>query len=219
MTEWREVDEPKIWVSRFFGGSVQSLSFDWSTQGKKVDYVHAYWRDQILADPIDAPEKIFPRRHKEIKSSLKDAFTIVGGILIISPALRDILVEFDLGQSQLFEVPICADESGTPSGLPNHYALNVHEPRRTVIIELSDNIERPISPGRTEPAPNAKYVPQRWTEILPARADSAQGPDLWHDPRILSRFFMSDRLKQAIDAADLKVKGLDLYPARVFEEA
>lgn len=218
MTEWCEVDEPKIWVSRFFT-SRNLVNFDWSTRGARIDYKNAYWRDQALADPKDAPERIFFEDDTAVKPTLKDAFTIIGGILIISPALRDVLVECDLGQSQLFEVPICADESGTPSGLPNHYALNVHEPRRTVIIELSDNIERPISPGRTEPAPNAKYVPQRWTEILPVRADSAQGPDLWHDPRILSRFFMSDRLKQAIDAADLKVKGLDLYPARVFEEA
>lgn len=50
------------------------------------------------------------------------------------------------------------------------------------------------------------------------RAAAAQGADLWHDPKMRNRFFMSDRLKQAIDAAGLKVKALDLYPARVFED-
>lgn len=76
------------------------------------------------------------------------------GIPIVSPARRDVLVQFDLGQTQLFEVPICADEAGTPSGLSNHFALNVHAPEDTVIVELSDNIELP---NWSEPGPDAKY--------------------------------------------------------------
>lgn len=152
MTEWREVDEPKIWVSRFFS-SHHLISFDWTARGDKLAYIHAYLRDQALASPEDAPERIFYEDSKSIKPAVKDVFRIIDAILIVSPALHDVLVRFDLGQTQLFEVPICADETGTPSGLPNHYALNVHAPKDTVIVELSEKIELP---EWAEPGPDAR---------------------------------------------------------------
>lgn len=209
MTEWREVDEPKIWVSRFFS-SDDLICFDWTAKGQRINFVHAFRRDWALASAEDAPDKVFFERHKSVKPSVRDVFRIIGGVLLVSPALRDVLVQFDLGETQLFEVPIYADESGTPSGLPNHFALNVHAPKDTVIVELSEKVKLPIVSGHTKPEPNAKFVPVGQTEILAVRADAAQGADLWHDPKLLIRFFMSDRLKQAFDAAGLKVKALDL---------
>jgi hypothetical protein len=104
--------------------------------------------------------------------------------------------------------------------MPIHAGENVnpHAPEDTVIVELSNKIELPIYPGRSESKPDAKYQPMDKSEVLAVRADAAQGAHLWDDPKVSIRFFMSDRLKAAIDAAGLKVKALDLYPARVFEE-
>lgn len=218
LTDWREVDEPKIWVSRFMT-YLDPVLFRWRAfSGDNMKYINAAKRDWALVAQEDAPEKAFFDEHRKIPDKVRDAF-LLGGSLAISRELRDVLLQFDIGQTQLFEVPICADENGTPSGLPNCFMMNVHAPKDTFIIEHSKWIGLPISPFRKEPSPGAKYRPQSSSEILAVKASAAQGADLWHDPEFHDRFFLSDRLKQAIDAANLKTTALDLYPARVFERA
>ena len=94
-------------------------------------------------------DSTFFREDTELPSGSKDAFSIYDALLIVSPALRDILVQFNIGDTQLIEEPIYEDEAGTPSGLPNHYVLNVHQPRETLIPELSENIEQSTPEGQS----------------------------------------------------------------------
>ncbi len=216
MTEWREVEEPRIWVSRFMS-SLDHVDFNWTCDGDMIRFLDAVNYRRGGAMQVDAPKALFFARSRTVKASVKDAFGVRGPLWIISRELRDILVRFDIGRTQLFEVPIHADDRGTPSGLPNHYVLHVVEPKSdTVIVELSDKLEKPILPSRTEPEPGTRWAPKNSVETLAVRAEAVAGADLWHDPEVNYRFFLSDRLKQAIDAADLKVRALDLYRARVF---
>ncbi|MGR3512437.1 MAG: imm11 family protein [Paracoccaceae bacterium] len=166
----------------------------------------------------DFPIGIYFSRSQSVPKATSDAFRIIDGLRVVSPALRDVLVQFAMDGVQLFEVPIYADESGTPSGLPNHCVLNVCGGKDALIPELSENIEKPIirAAGYTEPLPNAKWTAKHSKDVVALSADALNGTDLWRDPEYQSTFFFSDRLKQAIDAAGLKTKALSFAPTRVF---
>ncbi len=217
MSDWVEVDEPKVWVSRFLR-YIDNIGVNWVSDVNRIEFTNAFKYSWRLVEPEVAPKFLYFDRSKKIQNKNRDAFVIVGGVLVISKELRDVLVQFDLGNTQLFEVPIYADESVTPSGLPNHYVLNVNAPKDALIPELSENIKKPVLPGQKEPRPNAKWSTVRNLEVLAVNAATAcVGADLWHDPEMNDTFFMSDRLKKAIDAAGLKTSALSLKPARMFE--
>ncbi|WP_349295771.1 DUF1629 domain-containing protein (plasmid) [Thioclava sp. 'Guangxiensis'] len=217
MTDWCQVEEPKIWISRF-PRFLDIVSFDWSCHNEnKIEFIDAF---QYLHKKVDAkakPQFLYFRRHRKVPSVARDAFLTIDGLQVISQALRDVLVQFDMTGVQLFEVPILADLNGAPSGLPNHFVMNVYGTKDALIPELSENIERPILRRETEPRPDAKWEPINDLDVPAVSASAGEGADIWCDPNLGSTYFFSDRLKSAIDAADLKVKALKFSQARVFE--
>ena len=151
MSEWREVSEPKIWVSRLWS-DFEFIPMDTVTDGKNIDFIRASKSDDKLARHEDAPKFIAPDEKSASKIIKEDAFLIYGPFAVISPAMRDVLVQFDIGDTQLFEVPVFEKDRETPADVPNHYTLNVHAPKDTLIAELSENIEKPFFAPMTEPA-------------------------------------------------------------------
>ncbi len=157
----------------------------------------------------------FRHGRKQIKKSTPDAFCIFGGYLIISRKFRDVLMEFDLGASEFIELPIYEEDGTTPTKYPPHYLLHVKSTKPTLIPEESKNIKKPIPPGATEPLPEARWGQTYVPDELAVRASSAPGADLWADVTLHYRLFLSDRLKQAIESAGVKSKGLKFVEARV----
>ncbi|MEM9046156.1 MAG: DUF1629 domain-containing protein [Pseudomonadota bacterium] len=145
----------------------------------------------------------------------RDAFIITGGLIVISPCFRDVRTAFDLGQTQLFGVPIYQDEAGTPSPYPSHYLLHLMELRDCLVPEASENVQKFLAWGATEPEPDAPWVPVYDEDKLALRAGSVHGVDLWADPNLRRRLFFSDRLKRALDAAELTPKGWKLVEAKL----
>ncbi|MDA8587129.1 hypothetical protein N9L47_12855 [Rhodobacteraceae bacterium] len=219
MSEWQDVDEPKVWVSGFLHNSTDLVAFDSRIDGKPLDFIHGFRYLWQLAPPENSPKFLFFEEANNIPPKVTDAFTIIGGLMIISQAFRDVLVQFNIGETQLIEVPIYADENGTPSGSPNHFVLNVHHSRNTLIPELSENIEQPIPYGKTAPPADTAWASVYRKDIWAINHAAIEGADLWHDPMVEGRFFLSSRLKNALHGAGLKIKALDLKPARVFQPA
>lgn len=147
-----------------------------------------------------------------IKTSLIDAFYAYS--LTISPKLRDVLAQFDLGSTRLYEVPIYEEDGETLSSYPPYYVLHVTETKPTLILEESKHIDQPIEPGQTKPKPDAFWRPRLKPDELAAKASAAVGVDIWADPILKRRLFVSDRLKQAIDAAGIRSKALTFVQAR-----
>lgn len=217
MTEWHQVEDPKIWISRF-PRFLDIVSFDWSCHSEdQLEFINAF---KYLHKKVDAqfkPRFLYFERHRKVPPATRDAFITIGGLRVISPALRDILVQYDLTGVQLFEVPILADLNGAPSGLPNHFVLNVYGSKDALIPELSENIERQVAPRETQPRPNAKWIPTNDLDVVAVSASAGEGADIWCDQNLKHTYFFSDRLKAAIDAAGLKVKALSFAQTRVFE--
>lgn len=117
---------------------------------------------------------------------------------------------------QFFEVPIHADENGTPTDLPNHCVLNVYGAKSALIPESSENIMHPTIAGRTELLRTDIWRPNKSLEVVALRDTAATGPDLWRDPIYRETLFFSNRLKSASNASGLKTEALSFAPARVF---
>lgn len=164
----------------------------------------------------NAPTKIrFKYGRTRINESARDAFRIADGYLIVSKKFKDVLTEFDLGASEFIELPIYEEDGTTPTRYPPHYLLHVKSTKPTLIPEESKNIKKPIPPGATEPLPEARWHNTFPPDELAVMASSAGGADLWADVNLLYRLFLSDRLKQAIETAGVKSKGLKFVGARV----
>ncbi len=226
MSDWREVETPKIWASRY-PRYLDIVDFDWTVDAKfngtsndkKLEFVHASRYHGHAVEDEAAPKSLYYRSAKKLPKSTADAFRIVGGLMVVSAALRDLLLQFDVEGTQFFEVPIHADADGTPTDLPNHYVLHVTASKDALIPELSGNIRKPSIYGQTEPPPNATWGPSGSRDVVALNSSAAEGGEIWRIPNYKSTFFVSDRIKQAVDAAGLKTKALSFAPTRVFEKA
>ena len=150
-----------------------------------------------------------------IPASYRDAFKIAGGYIVISRKFRDVLAEFELGKTRLIELQLYQSDGETPSDTPPHYILNVAETKPCFVPEESENVKRFVQWGEAEPRPGAPWVSVYSRDLPAVRASAAEGVDLWGDPVLDERLFFSDRLKQAIDAAGITRKGLELTEAKV----
>ncbi|WP_349295670.1 hypothetical protein ABEB22_14340 (plasmid) [Thioclava sp. 'Guangxiensis'] len=179
MTDWHQVEDPKIWISRF-PRFLDIVSFGWSCHSEnKIEFLDAF---QYLHKKVDGkakPRFLYFDGQRNVPSSARDAFKTIDGLQVISSALRDILVQFDMTGVQLFEVPILADLNGAPSGLPNHFALNVYGTKDALIPGLSENIEKPILRRETEPRPDAKWKPINDLDVPAVSASAGEGADIW----------------------------------------
>lgn len=186
---------------------------DYGVTDVPIEYVRAC-RNQRPYDGDFVPKTLEPgRQDARINKTDADAFRIGGGFTIISPKLRDVLVQFDLGATHLAEVS-WVNWDNTPSPRPPHYILHVTETKPTLIPEKSKDIKQYIQYGHTEPEPGTPWDPGRQDDLA-VMASAAQGVDMWCDPILRERVFFTDRIRDAIEAAGLSAKDFTLREARV----
>lgn len=201
---------PRIWFSRIL---TLTKNVNYGVMDAPIEYTRAC-RNQRPYDGDFVPRSLEPRMQSaRISRSDTDAFRIEDGVTIISPKLRDVLVQFDLGATRLAEVS-WINWDGTPSPRPPHYIFHVAETKPTLIADQSENIKQVAKAGAT-PKPDAPWRPTDYPDKLAVMASSATGIDMWRDPNLRDRVFFTDRLRQAIDAADLSAKDFTLQEARV----
>ncbi|MEO0621418.1 MAG: DUF1629 domain-containing protein [Pseudomonadota bacterium] len=212
-------DLSKIWYSRILQSTDVSVDLDYHSSGDRKTKAFECSNNFKLFLPVpreNAPLSLFGARSRlRFPDRCRHAFKVFGGFLVISPKLRDVLIQFDLGRTALFEVPILQADGETPSDYPPHYILHVAETRDCFVPEASDHVRQFVQHGATDPEPGAIWVTDARTDVLAVRSSAAEGADLWADPNLYERIFFSDRLKQAIDAAKVSKNGLDLVEARV----
>ncbi len=132
----------------------------------------------------------------------KDFFA-VDGFYAVKGRLAAILKDFDLGEGELVEFPIY--EADKTTRLPGpFYFLNFGSQKDCFIADETKG-SRLI--GR-----NKKTGVELWgAAIEPMDGDIAvassalEGADLWIDPKLNGKIFMSGRLHDAIEAAKLKI--------------
>ena len=207
---------PRIWYTRIMtdidAGVEVDTVFSQPSLKDTVRFGKHYEAWEI--DPGGNEPRFLKFRNGEtkIKPTLLDAFRQFA--LTISPILRDVLVQFDLGSTRLFEVPIYEEDGETLSSFSPYYVLHVTETKPTLIPEASKNIERPNLLNLPEVDLKTRWMYTLHPDELAVKATSGTGVDLWADKVLFGRLFFSDRLKRAIDAADIQSTALTFVQAR-----
>ena len=220
MTQPPSDDKPVIWYTKWMTNLDAQVVFDFVCRDG-LDGRLAYSNAVRYCWPVDdvhIPEYLYfaPMGDSKVKPSCRDAFHISGGVLVVSQAFRDVLVQHELGATRLHEVPVHRDERGAPSDLPPHYLLHVTEGKPgTFAPEHSTNVEQLKRYDEAEPRPDAPWADLYNKDELAVHAASAAGADLWHDPALRQRLFLSDRLARAIKEAGLKSRALRFVRAKV----
>ena len=139
----------------------------------------------------------------------------------VSGRMIDLLRQFDLGETEIFELPFFEGKKDDPGKrmftmipdrdrpIPGRWGI-VHVRARKVAFlpEQSKNFE---SRGRVLNYPQhpglVKWGPGdgKHHELALDSAVAHRGPDLWRDPQTRYNLYFSDRLKTAIEAADLYI--------------
>lgn len=146
---------------------------------------------------------------RSYKDNLPDLFMIKNGIVIVSERFHDLLMAHELGASEFHEVPLYEYDKTTRR--PGRWFIfSVIEKKPTLVPEKSTDIKETAKKGVYSPEIGA-------SDVLAVRAASAQGADLWQDPAMLYRLFLTDRLKRAIKEAGIKVRHMPMRKSVVIE--
>ena len=211
-----ENEVPAIWRSPIFIGSKHIQPLD----ARRAD---GSWHTKAISDAQrlfkaipkgEEPAFLTLRKGLRLPSPQSaDAMTIGGGYVVISQKLRDVLVQFDLGATRLFELPVYKNTDLTPSGLPPHYMLHVCETKEGFLPDQSVGVERMHNALTGQPLPNGPWVfrGRNGGEEVAVAAATAKGVDLWGFANLRGHIFLSDRLKQAIDAENIKTQELTFH--------
>jgi hypothetical protein len=207
---------PKIWNTTFTDHTINLRYINFHIVDSTVKREAACSRAFLYPDGIPLPPDLVPDYiffgYRDLKDDYKaktpDLAMIMGGLLLISEKLRDLLSGFDMGTTLIHEVPLYENDQKTRR--PGRwFILHITANRKTVIPEKSENTER-VAPG------SAKWKSRIAQEdVLTVRADAANGPDLWIDADFRGRIFLSDRLKSALKPAGIRVLKLPLRPCTV----
>lgn len=148
----------------------------------------------------DFPEAIAVWDEKRFKK-VRDIFT-AGPFYAVKGKLAEALSRFDLGEGGLIPFTIYKADLETP--YPGDYwLLNFGAQKQTVLPEQSQNVVRRGEHHQT----GITYwkVKIRATDgDVVVTPDCLAGADLWFDPVVYNKMFMSDRLAQAIIEIGMK---------------
>lgn len=142
------------------------------------------------------------RRRK--KNNLKDIFSIAGAVLVATEKFKNVLEEFDLGQTQLIPVPVLDFDQKTPPK-QKCYIFHIAEKKKCFMPEHSEGVV----------AHAGGKIWMARDDVLAVDAAATEGVDLWVDPLINKRIFMTDRLAMALKKAKLKMPNMGLAKCRV----
>lgn len=131
---------------------------------------------------------------------LPDFFGILGGFDMVSERFKELLEQFDIGETRF--IPATIYEKNRKAPVPGRfYYLNVVSQKRAVDVEASNGAFI-VGKYRTSTA-SSKF---NLAKIV-IDASALEGADLWMDPQVHEGYYFSDRLKRAIQAAKIKCRG------------
>ncbi len=198
---------PKVWNTRFPSDSRASVGVDYRLMDNDlsnrvlVSNAFNYPDGKPLRSTL-VPEFIFAKVPGDPLKA-RNWVRICDGLYVISQSFRNVLVNFDLGTTQIIEVPL-VDRQGVRQ--PGHwYLFHISALKSCLVPEQSRGIKQ------------NEFVDVDWEpswsieELLAVNPASSEGVDLWIDPHMSRRIFLSDRLKSAITDAGVRSRGMAMH--------
>ena len=152
---------------------------------------------------------------------LPDAFFSISRALVVSEAMRNTLVHFDLGTSQIFECPLFEIKARDKMGR-TEADRSKQDPRRWFILHISE--EKPaLLPEKSKDL--SKYpkkgsgffrmdVPDNPGLTL-SKDIALNGPHIWKQKGLSGVFFFTDTILSAIKAKGLRTHAMKFVPCRL----
>ena len=127
-------------------------------------------------------------------------FSIWNGGRVFNQSCANILKQHRLGENILTPVQIYDLSTGKLVSDEVFYFLNLYE-RRQYICEVQSNKELDSIPTSYGVNSFSGYITNQEVDVAKSALDC--DIDLWYDPRFLGRFFMSERLHDALSEAGM----------------
>ena len=216
-----------VWVARFdvnyykILASIQSDKFEFSKYGKVYEYLEETEEQEILkrkeeyfalglelerANHFFHQSKIVPDKlwiensETQLPNKSDYIFDIKSGGILFNQACATILKKHRLGETILTPVQIYDLSTGDRVSDETYYFLNLYERRTYICNPQSDSMFIYIQ-GSGKYSTRGAPINNEVLEI--DRSALACDVDLWHDPRILGYFFMSESLYHALAQAGM----------------
>ena len=139
---------------------------------------------------------------KEIQLPTKQdyIFSIWSSGKVFNQSCANILKQHRLGENILTPIQIYDLSTGELVSDEMFYFLNLYE-RRQYICEVQSNKELDSIPTSYRVNSFSGYITNQEVDVAKSALDC--DVDLWYDPRFLGRFFMSERLHDALSEAGM----------------
>jgi len=146
-------------------------------------------KDQFPKDNYPRPDN-YPAADKQ---SVPQIFS--SGFTFLSEESAEVVGQFDLGEGALYPTRLWRSDRITP--MPGrHFYLNVASKKDAFLPEQSLGV-KDIGYGEWQVPRLAQNLKLKFS------ASALQAADLWFEHKIITNFFISNRLKQALDARKL----------------
>ena len=216
-----------VWIARFdvnyykIVTSIQSEKFEFAKYGKIYEFGEETDNAEILkrkddyfslvhelgkANRFSHQSKITPDAlwiescETKLPNKSDYVFDIIYGGIVFNQSCANILKQHRLGENILTPIQIYDLSTGKLVSDEVFYFLNLYE-RRQYICEVQSNKELDSIPTSYGVNSFLGYITNQEVDVAKSALDC--DVDLWYDPRFLGRFFMSERLHDALSEAGM----------------
>ena len=216
-----------VWIARFdvnyykIVTSIQSEKFEFAKYGKIYEFGEETDNAEILKRKDDyfslvhelgktnrfshqskiTPDALWIESCKTKLPNKSDyVFDIIYGGIVFNQSCTNILKQHRLGENILTPIQIYDLSTGELVSDEVFYFLNLYE-RRQYICEVQSNKELDSIPTSYGVNSFSGYITNQEVDVAKSALDC--DVDLWYDPRFLGRFFMSERLHDALSEAGM----------------
>ena len=216
-----------VWIARFdvnyykIVTSIQSEKFEFAKYGKIYEFGEETDNVEILKRKDDyfslvhelgktnrfshqskiTPDALWIESCKTKLPNKSDyVFDIIYGGIVFNQSCTNILKQHRLGENILTPIQIYDLSTGELVSDEVFYFLNLYE-RRQYICEVQSNKELDSIPTSYGVNSFSGYITNQEVDVAKSALDC--DVDLWYDPRFLGRFFMSERLHDALSEAGM----------------
>lgn len=182
--------------TKFFNHRWNPATFEIPVEPEEVYQAYRRHREGFALERSEFPEAIAVFNEKQF-AKRRDLF-FAGPFFAVKGKLADTLARFDLGEGGLIPFTIYKADLETP--YPGEFfLLNFGCQKKTVLPERSQNVVKFSVHYETG---FQKWEVNSWSEEgdVVVSPTVLEGPDLWFDPAIYNKIFMSDALAQALIA-------------------
>lgn len=186
--------------AKFYGHDWNPASLELPVPPEEVLAASKRHRQGFSLQRSEFPEAIAVWDEKRFKK-VKDIF-MAGPFYAVKGRLAEILSQFDLGEGGLIPFTIYKADLETP--YPGEFfLLNFGCHKETVLPEQSRNV---VKRGISVKTGQELWKVNSWSKEGDVVVSPAvlEGPDLWFDPAIYNKVFMSDLLVKALSEIGLK---------------